>query len=73
MRAAPPPSPPPRAKLFVCYGLRSMGTDKGSMGAFLFTAPTGDTTKFTKLPKLGTEMMAVVDRFDQGPQVSACS
>ncbi|KAF5826124.1 hypothetical protein DUNSADRAFT_4688, partial [Dunaliella salina] len=47
-----------------------LGSDKGSMGAFLFTWPDGNTkgAKPIKLPKVGTEQMAVIDRMDQGPQ-----
>eukprot|EP00199_Chlamydomonas_sp_CCMP681_P002952 CAMPEP_0119103750 /NCGR_PEP_ID=MMETSP1180-20130426/2127_1 /TAXON_ID=3052 ORGANISM="Chlamydomonas cf sp, Strain CCMP681" /NCGR_SAMPLE_ID=MMETSP1180 /ASSEMBLY_ACC=CAM_ASM_000741 /LENGTH=305 /DNA_ID=CAMNT_0007088329 /DNA_START=27 /DNA_END=944 /DNA_ORIENTATION=- len=50
-------------------GFDGQGADKASMGAFVFTWPSGDTrTSVYKLPKVGTDQLAVLDRPDFGPQ-----
>ncbi|KAG1658019.1 hypothetical protein FOA52_010260 [Chlamydomonas sp. UWO 241] len=52
-------------------GFDGYGSDKSTMGSFLFTFPDGDTkggAKAFKLPKVETDQLAVVDRMDQGPQ-----
>lgn len=53
-------------------GWISLGEDRASNGAFLFTWPDGDTTKpAIKLPKIGGPNLAVIDRPDTGPQFGA--
>jgi hypothetical protein len=51
-------------------GYDGFGSDKSTMGSFLFTWPDGDIKagRPFKLPKVSTDQLAVVDKMDQGPQ-----
>lgn len=51
-----------------CAGWISLGEDRNSLAAFLFTWPDGNTSKRPlKVPKVGGAGMAVMDKADQGP------
>jgi hypothetical protein len=68
----PPQNPSPHpTQTKVCGGYNPLGFDgygpKATFGAFLFTWPEGDFSQLPfKLPKIGSETMAVNDGLDQG-------